>query len=188
MSGDIDERGRALESFRGYLRFLAQSNLGGRLRGKLDASDIVQQTMLEAYRELAAFRGNGQAQLAAWLRCILARNLSNAVRDLGRAKRDAAREASLDAAVEDSSVRLESFLAATGSSPSRRAGRAEDVLRLAEAMAGLPDDQRDALVMRHFHELPLAEISRRMDRTPAAVAGLLHRGLEKLRTMLAEEE
>lgn len=188
MAETIGERGRALECFRGYLRFLAQSNLDGRLRGKLDASDIVQQTMLEACRGLGDFRGSSQAQTAAWLRQILARNLSNAVRDLGRAKRDAGREVSLDAAVENSSARLESFLAAEGSSPSRRARRAEDVLRLAEAMAGLPDDQREALVLRHFRELPLADISRQMGRTPAAVAGLLHRGIEKLRAVLAGED
>src|SRR3954464_15238446 len=107
LGDDMDpaDAGARLEGFREYLRLLARLQLDPRLKSKLDPSDVVQQTMLEAYQGLADFRGDGSAQLAAWLRQILARNLANAVRDLGRAKRDFGREQSLDAALENSSVR-----------------------------------------------------------------------------------
>ena len=86
-----------LERFRSYLLLLARMKLDRKWRGKLDASDVVQQTMLEAHQALATFRGDNPAAQAAWLRQILARNLANAVRDLTRAKRDARREQALKA-------------------------------------------------------------------------------------------
>jgi RNA polymerase sigma-70 factor (ECF subfamily) len=181
--GSGDEGG--WEGYRDYLLLLARARLGGRLRGKFEASDIVQQTLLEAHRDRHGFRGGDPA---AWLRRILARNLANAARDLGRARRDVARERSLEAALDASSARLEAFLAADQSSPSARAQRNEQLLRLSRALAELPDDQRQAVILRHLEGRPLAEISAEMERTPAAVAGLLHRGLARLRSLLKSEE
>src|SRR5712692_3211122 len=94
-----DVPARELDPFRHYLLLLARVRLDPRLRGKLDASDVVQQTMLEAHQGLAQFRGRSAGEQVAWLRQILARNLANAVRDLARAKRDVARERSLEAAL-----------------------------------------------------------------------------------------
>src|SRR5579885_672319 len=104
--------GQELERFRAYLRLLARLHLDPRLRGKLDASDVVQQTMLQAFQARAGFRGSTEAELAAWLRQILARNLAHAARDLGRDKRDVARERSLEQALGQSSHRLGLWLAA----------------------------------------------------------------------------
>ena len=101
----------ALERFLPYLRLLARSRLDPLLKGKLDPSDIVQQTLLEAHRGQAGFRGTTTAEQAVWLRQILARNLANAVRDLWRDKRDVARERSLEAALEQSASALEAWLA-----------------------------------------------------------------------------
>jgi RNA polymerase sigma-70 factor (ECF subfamily) len=177
---------QALERFRDYLCLLARMRLDPRLRPKMDPSDVVQQTLLEAHQAIGQFRGHTVAEQAAWLRQILARNLANAVRDMGRAKRDVGRERSLDAALDESSSRLEAWLAAEGSSPSQKADRSEQVLRLAEALATLPAGQREVVVLRHCQGCSLAEIAGRIGRTPAAVAGLLHRGLKELRTRLAE--
>jgi RNA polymerase sigma-70 factor (ECF subfamily) len=174
--------GEALGRFREYLLLLARLHLGERLQGKLDASDVVQQTLLEAYQKRAQFRGQSEAELAAWLRKMLACNLADALRSLGRAKRDVVREQSLEA----SSARLTSWLAAEQSTPSQEAQRHEDVLRLAEALATLPEAQREALVLRHCKGLSLAAISQHLERSPAAVAGLLKRGLRKLRGQLGE--
>src|SRR4029077_15378230 len=100
-----------LNQYRGYLRALAQIELGRRLQGKVDPSDIVQQSLLEAHQDLAALKGKTEAELVAWLRTILTRNLLNTARDFTAQKRDIRRERSLAQQVEDSSVRLEKFLA-----------------------------------------------------------------------------
>jgi RNA polymerase sigma-70 factor (subfamily 1) len=136
------EAGRpALERFREYLLLLARLQLGDPLRGNLDPSDVVQQTLLEAHRKRDQFRGQTSAELAAWLRQMLACNLADAIRALHRAKRDVGREQSLQAALDESS-----------------------------------------------QGWPLTDISRRLGRTPAAVAGLLKRGLRQLRQQVQESE
>src|SRR5262245_15723583 len=173
-----------LEHFRDYLGLLARAQLRPLLRGKMDGSDVVQQTLLEAHRHAEQFRGTTSAEQAAWLRQILARQLANLARDHQRDRRDVRRECSLTQALEQSSARLEAWLMAEQSSPSERAERNEQLLALASALARLPEAQRDAVEMRHLHNLSLDEIAARMGRTPGAVAGLLHRGLEALRQHL----
>jgi RNA polymerase sigma-70 factor (ECF subfamily) len=183
-----EEAGRLLEPFRAYLRLLARLNLAPQLRGKLDPSDVVQQTMLQAYRALDQFRGRTEAECAAWLRQILARTLTQAVRDFGRARRDPAREQPLRAALDASSARLEALLVADQSSPSERVERGEQALLLAQALEQLPEAQREALVMQHWQGLSLAEIGAHLGRSPEAVAGLIKRGLKQLRHLMRESE
>ena len=185
---DASDPGRELERFRSYLLLLARVRLDPRLQGRLDASDVVQQTLLEAHQGLARFRGRTVGEQAAWLRQILARNLANARRDAGRDKRDVHRERSLEAALDESASRLEGWLAADQSSPSRQGERHEQALRLAEALAGLPDNQREAVVLRHWHGWSLVDIGRQLGCSTAAVTGLLHRGLKNLRTQLQDLE
>ena len=175
-----------IERYRSYLLLLARMKLDRKVRGKLDASDVVQQTMLEAHQAIKSFRGGNVAAQAAWLRQILARNLANAVRDLTRAKRDVRKERALQTDLDDSASQLEGWLAAGESSPSQKAERHERALRLAEALAQLPDAQRDAVVLRHFEGLSLADIAAELGCTPAAVTGLLTRGLRNLRKSLAD--
>jgi RNA polymerase sigma-70 factor (ECF subfamily) len=188
MTDQADDAGAVLDRYRDYLLLLARLRLDRRLQGKLDASDIVQQTLLEAHRGVAGFRGRSTGERIAWLRQILARNLANAVRDLGRAKRDAGRERSLEAALDESASRLEGWLAAEQSSPSQQAQRHERAVRLAEALASLPENQREAVVLRHWQGCSLVEIGERLGCTTAAVTGLLHRGLRKLRQQLHDLE
>ncbi len=186
MRPTADDRGAALERYRPYLLLLARLRLDPRLRGKLDASDVVQQTLLEAHQGRGQFRGTTEAEEAAWLRQILARNLANAVRDLLRGKRDVRREQSLEAAIEESSRRLEGWLAAEQSSPSERAERHEQGVRLAAALAELPEAQREALTLHHLEGRPLEEVARVVGRSREAVAGLIKRGLRQLRERLRE--
>jgi RNA polymerase sigma-70 factor (ECF subfamily) len=178
----------SLERYREYLRLLARVELDPRLRAKLDPSDLVQQTLMEAHAAFGQFRGRTEAELAAWLRKILARNLANAVRDLGRDKRDVRREQSLETTLEQSSMRLEALLAADQSTPSQSADRNERLVRLASALSGLPEGQREAVVLRFVEGLPLAEVARTMGRTAPAVMGLISRGLKHLRNVLHEPE
>jgi RNA polymerase sigma-70 factor (ECF subfamily) len=176
------------ERYRSYLLLLARVRLEPLVRAKVGASDIVQQTLFEAHRDRAQFRGRKVGEQAAWLRQILARNLANAVRDLRRDKRDVAREQPLQAALDESASRLEAWLAAEQSSPSQQVDRQERAVRLAEALATLPETQREAIVLRHWQGCSLIEIAARFGRTTAAVTGLLHPGLRNLRKQLRDLE
>lgn len=176
-----------LEEFRSYLLLLARMQLDTRAQGKVDASDVVQQTLLEAHAKRDQFSGN-RAGLAAWLQRALANNLVDAMRALRRGKRDIRREQSLDAAVANSSIRLAGLLAGREPSPSRQLAQHEEAIRLAAAIARLPEAQAEAVVLHHLQGWPLSEVSRQLGRTEAAVAGLLHRGLRKLRELLRTSE
>ncbi len=173
-----------LDHFRSYLLLLVRARLGRMIQGKLDASDIVQQTMLEALQAIESFRGDNAATQAAWLRQILARNLANAVRDLNREKRDVHRERSIHADLDASASRLEGWLAADELSPSQQAQRYERALLLAEAIERLPDQQREAVILRHFQDCSLDTIALELNTTTAAVTGLLTRGIRNLRKAL----
>ena len=173
-----------LERYRSYLLLLARMQLDGRWRAQLDPSDIVQQTLLEA-RVKWPHCAIDDPRLAAWLRGALANNGADAVRSLKRAKRDVRRETPL-AALEASSARLESWLAANQSSPSQRAVKNEDLLRLADAVTQLPEAQREAIVLHHLQGKTLSETAGHLDRSEAATAGLLHRALKRLRELLQE--
>jgi RNA polymerase sigma-70 factor (ECF subfamily) len=174
----------ALDPFRSYLYLLARAHLDPRMLHEVDASDLVQQTLMDAYGKKSQFRGETDAQFAAWLRQILIRNLKDALRHERRAKRDVARQRSLDAAIEDSFRRAESWLAASQSTPSQHFARKEELLRLADALAELPDAQRDAVIFRHLQGMSLAEVASQLDRSESAVAGLVYRGLNKLHDLL----
>jgi RNA polymerase sigma-70 factor (ECF subfamily) len=179
---------RSLDRYGDYLRLLARLQLSPRLQSKLDASDVVQQTLLQAHAARAQFRGQSQAEWLAWLRAILANTLTAAARRFSTEGRDLGRECSLEADLEQSSSRLECLLAADQSSPSERAARGEELLRLAHAMACLPADQRRVVELHHLKGLPVAEVAQLLDRTRPAVVGLLFRGLKRLRELLHEDE
>jgi RNA polymerase sigma-70 factor (ECF subfamily) len=187
MSHPLAAGERPWERYRGYLRVLAGLHLPARLRGKLDPSDVVQQVLLKAHEKRDQFRGRSEAEAAGWLRVILTNTLAEVARGYGREKRDADRERSLEAAVEESSARLEQWLAADQSSPSEAADRHDRLRRLADAITRLPDDQRRAVELRHLFERPVADIAREMGKTEVAVAGLVRRGVKRLRELLAED-
>ncbi len=177
-----------LERFRHYLALLAGLQVDPKLQAKVDLSGVVQQTLLEAYQSRDRLAGWNEAQQAAWLRRALANNLKDELRKWRTEARQVGREQSLQAALDQSSSRLVAWLAAQQSSPSQRAQRQEQAVRLADALARLPPAQRDALVLQHWHGWSLAQIADHMGRTTAAVAGLLHRGLDQLRRHLQESE
>ena len=176
--------GRSLERFRPYLYMLARAHLDSRLRPKIEASDLVQQTLLDAHVKRDQFRGASDAQLAAWLKQILRNNLVDVVRHFGRLKADIDRERPIDGGVEDSFSRVDNWLGGLQSSPSQQAVKTEQLLLLAEALAELPEAQREAIALHHLQGLTLAETAARLDRSTSAVAGLLHRGLKGLRRLL----
>jgi RNA polymerase sigma-70 factor (ECF subfamily) len=184
MATGVDDRERPLERYRDYLLLLARVQMDPRLRGKIDPSDIVQQTMLQAHRKQDQLRGRTEAERAAWLRAILAHSLVDAARKYGHGV--LGRERSLEAALGESSQRLERWLEDSQPSPGQGVDRQEQLLRLAEALARLPDDQRRAVELRHLQGLSVVEIGQLMGRSTAAVGGLLQRGLRTLRGLLED--
>lgn len=172
------------EQFRSYLIVLARAQLHPALRGKLDASDVVQQTLLAAVEADGQFMGGSPGERVAWLRQILARKLTDAVRAYRAAKRDVAREQAIDAALTNTSMRCERWLAAEQTLPPDRLVRHEQIARIADALTALPPDQQEALVLKHWRGLPLADVAVVMERSEASVAGLLRRGLAQLRAEL----
>jgi RNA polymerase sigma-70 factor (ECF subfamily) len=182
MSPDFDS---AFRRYRGYLRFLAESKLDARLRPKIDPSDIVQETMLQAFRAWGDFRGQSEGERLAWLRQILIRTLLHTVRDFGRARRDVAREQPLVRVADQSSACLEALCAADQTSPSQLAVRGEELLRVVNELEGLPELQRAAVVAYYWQGRTLGEIAAELERTPPAVAGLIFRGVKRLSARLA---
>jgi RNA polymerase sigma-70 factor (ECF subfamily) len=173
-----------LEEFREYLRMLAHLQLNPLLQGKVDPSDIVQETLLKAHQRQDQFRGQSSAEQAAWLRQILAHQLIDCARRFGAAGRDPARERSLEQALQESSARLERWLAIDAPSPGGRVACNEELLRLSRALAELPQDQRVAVELKHLQGWSVVAIGRHMSRSPTAVGGLLRRGMKQLRGAL----
>lgn len=173
-----------LERFRDYLTLLARMEIGPGNLGRVDASGIVNVTLFTAHQQWSRFRGTNDAELAAWLRRMLACNLADEFRHIHRQKRDVDRERSL----EHSCTRLEDWLVALQTSPSNKAIRSEQLMRLAWALGELPEDQRNAVELHHLQGCPISELAELLDRSRPSVAGLLRRGLERLRELLHEPE
>lgn len=174
------------ERYRGYLLYLARQHAAADLRGKLDPSGVVQQTLLEAHAAAALLARLDSHQRLGWLRTALARNLADEAKRLRAGKRDARRERPID--LDASASRLESWLAAQQSSPSQQADRGEQLLRLADALTALPEAQREAVERHYLQGEPVSVVAAAMGKTPAALAGLLKRGLRHLREALREPE
>jgi RNA polymerase sigma-70 factor (ECF subfamily) len=175
---------RPLEDYREYLRLLARLQLDPRLRGRLDSSDIAQETLLKAHAHQDQFRGKTEAERAGWLRTILANTLADSLRKLAREQ--GREERLLEAALEESSVRLEHWLQSNEPAPGDHIQRQEQLLRLASALAELPEEQRTAIELRHLQGYSVPDISELTGRSVASVSGLLRRGLKRLRQLLEE--
>jgi RNA polymerase sigma-70 factor, ECF subfamily len=174
-----------LERYQALLRLrVRQLHLDPRLKRRCDASDLVQETLLKAHKNLDRFRGKTEAELVKWLHEILAHTLADEVRKARTGKRNLNLERPLEAIVAESSARLEAFLAANQSSPSQHAERKELLLRTTEALDQLPEDQRDVIILRDLMNLSVTEIAGQLQRTEKSVAGLLLRGRHKLRELL----
>jgi RNA polymerase sigma-70 factor (ECF subfamily) len=181
-AGDGDALGRLLAMYRNYLALIARLQVDERIKAKVDASDVVQEACLEAFRDFASFRGSTEKELLAWLRQILVSNLSNLFRHYaGTQRRDVRLEVGLG--VERSSQAL-GGLAQPQSSPSERADRREQAALLAEALGRLSPDHREVIILRNLQALPFAEVAVRMGRSVDAVEKLWARALIQLRGQL----
>jgi RNA polymerase sigma-70 factor (ECF subfamily) len=183
--GEPSARERLLESFRNYLRLLACTGLQEDLQDKADPSDLVQETLLKAHASFGQFRGSNEAELAGWLRQILARNLTDLARRFHQTEsRRVARERSLEELLDQSSLALGKLVAVGGSSPSEHAQQRELSVVLADALADLSPDYRNVIVLRSLEERDWEEVARRMRRTTGAVRILWARALTRLRPLI----
>lgn len=187
--GDAPAQGDLLRRFEPWLRLLARVQVESRFAAKFDASDVVQQTLLEAVKAFPQFRGCTEAELTAWLRQILAHALAHEIRRYhGTAKRDLTQEVSLDAQLAQSSQRLGALFAESGPSPSQQVVRRELDVVLAEVLSRLPDDYREVLILRHLEGLSHEDIAARLNRSPGATRMLWTRALVALRQELRWSE
>jgi RNA polymerase sigma-70 factor (ECF subfamily) len=184
-SGDGLALGTLLELYRNYLLLLARLQISRRLQSKVDAADLVQDTFLKAHSHFDQFRGNTEIELVAWLREILASNVANLVRHyFGTQGRNIRLEQELVDDLERSSQAWSLGLVAGQSSPSQRAARREEAVLLADALAKLPEDYGEVIVLRHLQALPFAEVAQRMKRSVDSVEKLWIRALTRLRGLL----
>ncbi len=181
-AGDGATLGRLLERYRNYLRLLARIEIGRKLQGKVDASDVVQEVFLDAHRYFPQFRGTAEPQFVQWLREILAGTLANQVRRyFGTQARDLRLERSIAADLDQSSVALAGLPADPHPSPSEQVMRGEQSLLVAEALGHLPPDYQTVIVLRHLEGLTFPQIAERMGRSVDSVEKLWLRGLTQLR-------
>lgn len=170
-----------VERYRSYLHLLAQQGLDARLRAKVDLSGVVQQTLLEAHQDWQQVAEKEPNVQTAWIRSILVHNLT----DEARKWMAAARNVDLERSLERSSANLADLLGGNQSSPSMKASQNEDLTRMADALLNLPDDQRQAVELHHLSGLPLAEVAQVLKRSKGAVAALLYRAMQQLRSSIA---
>jgi RNA polymerase sigma-70 factor (ECF subfamily) len=186
-AGDPAALGRLLEQYRAYLALLARLQIGRRLQGKADPSDVVQEVFLEATRGFPKFRGQTEGELLAWLRRVLATKLGGLVRRyVATRRRDVRREQDLAAELDETSRCLGGLVVAPGGSPSQEAARREQAVLLADALERLPEHYREVIVLHHMEGLSLPETARRMGRTAGGVEKLWARALARLRDTLGE--
>src|SRR5258707_4054187 len=184
-AGSSAALGELLESCRGYLLAIARRELDQDLQAKGSASDLVQQTFLEAQQDFARFQGTSEEELLAWLRQLLLNNLVNFTRSFREtSKRQVAQEVRLGQG--SSAVPVGAELIAATESPSNVAMRRERAEAVQAALARMPEDYRRILVLRYQEQLAFEEIAQRMGRTPAAARQLWARAIERMEAELGE--
>lgn len=183
--GDGPCLGRLLDGYRNYLAMLARCRVDPRLRGKLDASDLVQETYVEALQSFRGFHGHTEGELVVWLRQILASRLAAASRRyLGTRARDVRLEHRLAEAFDRSSMAADR-LVLSQTSPSGHLARHERAVLLADALAELPEDYREVILLRHMEGLPFRDVAGQMGRSQSSVRQLWVRALAALHQLLA---
>jgi RNA polymerase sigma-70 factor, ECF subfamily len=184
-SGSREALGQALDACRQYLLIVARRELDPELQAKGSASDLVQETFLEAQRDFNQFQGDSAEELKAWLRQLLLHNLANFARSYrGTAKRDVHREVAADAA--GSSRRGAGALKADIPSPSGFAVKYEQAQCLLRALEELPEDYRQVVLLRYQDQRPFEEIGRLMNRSGNAVRILWSRAVRRLRQKMED--
>ena len=186
--GDAACRDQLFEACRSFLGFAARAQVESWMRVKVDASDLVQQTMLEAHRDFDRFQGDSEKEWLGWLRKILAHNVADFIRRYrGTAKRPVRREVPIRVTGDTQLVGAVPEPAAPDATPSQELMRLDNELRVAAALDQLPTDHQEVIVLRNLQRLAFAEVAERMGRSRPAVQMLWMRAIKKLQTVMGDE-
>lgn len=187
-AGEPQARERLLADCRSYLAILARAEVESWLRTKVDPSDLVQQTLMEAHLAFDRFRGGTRAEWLAWLRRILAHNAADFVRQYGgTAKRELRREVRFRSPAESSAGPAGvAEPAGPVETPSQILIRREREIELARALDQLAPDHREVIMLRNLQRLRFDEVAQRMGRSRPAAQMLWMRAIEKLKDALQE--
>lgn len=186
--GQSESLGRMLQSYRNYLTLLARTQMGRQLQARVSPSDVVQETMLEAWQDFDRFRGHTEREFVVWLRQILINNLLRFVETHVRAaKRDVRCEISLQQwapTMDGTADRLDQLAARSVSSPSAAANRRELGVVVADCLAKLPPHYREVIVLRNLRGLSFEEVARDLNRSAGSVRMLWMRAIDQFRVLL----
>jgi RNA polymerase sigma-70 factor (ECF subfamily) len=186
-NGDSQAREELLVAVRPRLREWAEDALNARFSGRVDASDLTQITLLDLHQKLEQFVGNSEGEFVDWLRRVLQRNILDAVRRASAQKRSVEREQRIDSAPDEMAI-PRNELAADISTPSMRAMNNEYADRLQRALDRLTPEQQRVVRLVHLEGRSLSNAAEQLNRSTAAAAKLLQRGIKNLRTALADDE
>lgn len=183
-AGDAEAREKLLAESRSYLGVIAGARMEPWMRAKFDASDLIQQTLVEAHEALEQFDGDNEAAWKAWLKKMMQHNVQDAVRHYKQAdKRDIRRERRADASNDDGQ-RMQ--IAGDDPTSSRLAANEERDQELLLAVAALPEDYRRVLTLRTVEKRPFDEVAATMERTVPATQMLWTRAVRKLEEALRD--
>jgi len=187
-AGDESARDQLFVKCRSYVGLVARAQVESWMHAKVDASDLVQQTLMEAHRALDRFRGTTDGEWLAWLRKILKNNAADFVRRYhGTEKRQARRELPLQVQAADRSHEFHRDPSDPGESPSQLVMRREREIEVADAVAQLADDYQEVIMLRNLQRLSFDEVARRMGRSRPATQMLWMRALRKLQEIMKVE-
>jgi RNA polymerase sigma-70 factor, ECF subfamily len=177
-----------LTAYTDYLRSLAMHRLGSKLGGRVSPSDLVQETMLAAWRDFASFRGVDAPQFSVWLRTILLRKISAAVAvHLKASKRDLERECHASILVGSSVMEVTKGLRGREETPSTIVSVGEDTLLIQQLLLNLPEEYRQVIQWRNFDGIQFNEIATRLGKTSGAARLVWLRAIRMLREMVESE-
>lgn len=185
--GDHEATNELFETCRAYVGFLARSHVESWIQAKVDSSDLIQQTLMEAHQAFPNFNGQTEGEWIAWLKQILKHNATDFVRRFGAAKRRATLEVAISTGNDSTYFRAAPELSSHGESPSQMMVRREQEILISEALATLPENYQEVIVLRNLQRLPFDEIAERMGRSRPATQMLWMRALKKLQAQMQIE-
>jgi len=183
LASDAAALARLIESFRTYLGLMAAAELDPELRAKVGASDLVQDTMVEAQRDFGQFAGRTQAEFIAWLRQILRSNVLNARRQYLHTKK---RRGDVPLVAHDSHAPAYELVDPSATPQAKAVAREQDEL-VDALIARLSPEHQEVVRLRHAEGLSFVEIGERMNRSADAVRKLWARALDRMQRALADE-